>query len=83
MRQIAALFLFEATAYALLGGVLGVLLGSGMIGLFGYIVGLRAMADIPTAMAVVLIAALVGIIFGVVPALKAANLQPVEALQQE
>lgn len=82
-RQIAALFLFEATAYALLGGVLGVLLGSGMIGLFGYIVGLRAMADIPTAMAVVLIAALVGIIFGVIPALKAANLQPVEALQQE
>ena len=80
--QIAALFLLESATYALLGGVLGVLLGSGMIGLFGKIVGLCAVADIPTSMVVVFIAALVGICFGVVPAIKAANLQPVEALQQ-
>lgn len=81
--QIAVLFLLEAAAYALLGGLLGVLLGQGMIVLFGKLIGLRAATQFSTVIPVLASAALMGISFGVVPAVKAARLQPVEALRSE
>lgn len=81
--QIAALFLLEAAAYALLGGLTGVLLGLGLIGLFGGLIGLHATTGVAEVLPVLLGAALVGICFGVVPAIKAAFMQPVQALQRE
>lgn len=81
--QVAALFLLEAAAYAMLGGAAGILLGMGMISLFGYLIGLHATTGLATVLPVLFSAALVGICFGVVPAMKAASLQPVEALQRE
>lgn len=82
-RQVAALFLLEAAAYALLGGMLGTLMGLGLISLFGRVIGMQAATGITKVLPVLLGAALVGICFGVVPAVKAASLQPVEALQRE
>lgn len=82
-RQIAALFLLEAAAYALLGGLTGVLLGLGLIGLFGGLIGLHATIGVADVLPVLLGAALVGICFGVAPAIKAAFMQPVQALQRE
>ena len=81
--QIAALFLLEAAAYALLGGLTGVLLGLGLIGLFGGLIGLHATTGVAEVLPVLLGAALIGICFGVVPAIKAAFMQPVQALQRE
>lgn len=81
--QIAVLFLMEAAAYAMLGGAAGILLGLGMISLFGHLIGLHASTEFATVMTVLFSAALVGICFGVIPALKAAAMQPVEALQRE
>lgn len=79
--QVGLLFLLESVCYALLGGVLGVALGMGMVRLFGYIIGLDAMLDGGLALAAVLIAGGVGVLFGVMPALRAAALLPVDALK--
>lgn len=81
--QVAALFLLEAAAYALLGGFMGVLLGLGMISLFGHWIGLHASAGFTIVLPVLVSAALVGMSFGVIPAVRAAAMQPVEALQRE
>lgn len=81
--QVALLFLLEAVCYALLGGTLGVLLGMGMVRVFGIIIGLDAALDGRLAIAAVAIAGGVGVLFGVLPALRAAGMQPVDALKSD
>lgn len=81
--QVAALFLMEAVCYALLGGLLGLALGMGMIALFGRIIGLSASLTVAVALPTLLGAGALGVIFGVAPAMKAAGMQPVDALRQE
>jgi len=74
-------FLLEAVIVTALGGALGVILGLG-----GTFLGARLMST-PAAMSwlavlgAVLFAALVGLVFAVQPARKAAALHPVEALR--
>ena len=81
--QVGLLFVLEAGAYAVLGGALGVLLGAVMIRTFGSWIGLSARLNLLTALPVLLGAALLGMGFGVAPALKAATLPPVDALHSE
>ena len=81
--QVAALFLMESVCYALLGGLLGLALGVGMIALFGRIIGLSASLTVAVALPTLLGAGALGVIFGVAPAMKAAGMQPVDALRQE
>lgn len=81
--QVAVLFLLEAVSYALSGGVLGLILGAGMIALFGHLIGLEAHLTAGAAIPTLLSAALLGGVFGVVPAVKASAMQPVDALRQE
>jgi putative ABC transport system permease protein len=78
-------FLFESLLLCLLGGFIGLTIGYGL--------GLAASAaipDFPTAVvplwAVMLafgFSAFVGLVFGIMPAAKAANLDPIEALRYE
>ncbi|MBQ8556266.1 MAG: ABC transporter permease [Clostridia bacterium] len=81
--QVAWIFLLEAVAYAALGGVLGIALGSGMIRLFGSWIGLDAHLSLATALPVLAGAALLGAGFGVAPAVRAASMEPVDALRSE
>lgn len=81
--QVGLLFLLEAGAYAFLGGLLGIVLGAGMIRLFGSWIGLDAGLNLMTAIPVLTGATILGIGFGVAPALKAAALRPVDALQYD
>jgi putative ABC transport system permease protein len=82
--QILTLFLLEALLLALLGGILGFLVGAGGAWLIGV-----AVPALPTRIAwdFVLLAeatsALIGLAAGVLPALRAAGLDPVEALHEE
>lgn len=82
-RQVGLLFLMEAVCYALLGGVLGVVLGMGMVRFFGAVIGLNAVLTVYTAIPAVLIAGILGILFGVAPALRAAGMLPVDALKTD
>lgn len=81
--QVAALFLTEAAFYALLGGLLGVLLGLALVSLFGAWMGLDARLTAAQTLPVLLAAALMGVAFGVAPALHAAHLEVVDALRCE
>jgi putative ABC transport system permease protein len=74
-------FLLEAVLICTIGGVAGVALG------FAISVGVTMFADMPVAFpwyAAILslaISALVGVTFGMMPALRASNVDPIEALQ--
>jgi putative ABC transport system permease protein len=85
-RDILVQFLIEAVTLALVGGVIGILLGYG-VGAFAVklIPGDFPAAHVP--LWAVLIAfgfcSLVGVAFGIYPASKAARLDPIEALRYE
>lgn len=82
-RQIAGLFLLEAVDYAVLGGLLGLLMGVAMIRLFGKMIGLDASLTVSTALPSLAGAAVLGLVFGVVPAIKASAMMPADALRRE
>ncbi|MBK6266039.1 ABC transporter permease [Marivirga sp. S37H4] len=76
-------FLFEAVMISISGGVIGVILGI----IFAYLVS--SFAEIPTIVSGISIiisfgvAASVGLIFGIAPARKAANQDPITSLRHE
>ena len=81
--DIASIFLLEALIYAVLGGMLGLVLGYLMIVVFGYWIGLEAVFTAAVWVPVLLGSSLLGVMFGVLPSLKAASLEPVIALGSE
>ncbi|MCS5594619.1 MAG: ABC transporter permease [Porticoccaceae bacterium] len=77
-------FLIEAVFLCLLGGLIGLILGFGAGSLISNLTGLPS-ATVP-AWAIVLsfgFSAGIGLIFGIIPAAKAANLDPIDALRYE
>jgi putative ABC transport system permease protein len=78
------LFLFEALTLSAVGGLIGVFAGIGIVGLISNLV-----PALPTELAWGYIAAaftlslLIGIVSGVMPAIKAAHLDPLQALHSE
>jgi putative ABC transport system permease protein len=82
-RDITAQFVTEAVVLTLFGGVIGVALGWGLAAI------LAAALELPNAITWWSIAlglsfsVIVGLFFGTYPAVKAANLDPIEALRYE
>jgi putative ABC transport system permease protein len=77
-------FLIEAIFLCLLGGVIGLALGYGAGALVSSIIDLPAATVPGWAIALSLgFSAGVGVIFGIIPAAKAANLEPIDALRYE
>ena len=82
-RRILFQFLTEAAVLTLLGGIIGVAVG---IALAYIISGVSAVpvAISGTAIVVaVLFSTLIGVIFGLIPSVKAANMNPIDALRYE
>jgi len=83
-RNILIQFLIEALMVTGIGGVLGIVLGICIIKfVFGSMGIIQEVYSIPWMMISFGIALLVGIVFGIFPAYKAANLHPIEALRYE
>lgn len=80
---ICSLFLLEALLYAVVGGIAGVFIGTGLIAWAGNSIGLRTSVRLTDCLWVLLAALLVGLAFGVLPAAKASSLHPVDALRDE
>jgi len=82
-RNILWQFLVEATTISLVGGIMGVILGAAIGKIVDLTTPLPAAIEPWSVIAGILIAAFVGIFFGIYPAVKAARLDPVEALRYE
>jgi putative ABC transport system permease protein len=67
----------------LIGGVIGVLFGSGLSLLLRYGLKTPAVLSLFWILTALILCALIGIVFGVYPAWKAVRLDPVEALRYE
>ncbi|PZR17384.1 MAG: hypothetical protein DI536_03420 [Archangium gephyra] len=82
-RTIITQFVLEATLVSAVGGALGTLVGLGGAKIVSLVTPLAATVKIGTVFFGIGFAALVGLVFGIWPAARAANLDPVEALRDE
>jgi putative ABC transport system permease protein len=76
-------FLIEATTLALIGGLIGVLLGSTGALMISQIAGWPVQISLSASLLAVSFSAAIGIFFGYYPARKAARMAPIEALRHE
>jgi putative ABC transport system permease protein len=82
-RDITWQFLFEAMTLTGTGGIIGILLGSGLALMVPVVSSLKAVVPAWAVIVGFTVSVSIGLIFGVWPATKAARLNPVEALRYE
>jgi len=82
-KSILVQFLIEAVTLSAIGGVIGVIFGSGLTLLLRYGLSVPAVLSVFWIISALVMCAMIGIVFGVYPAWKAARLDPVEALRYE
>ena len=82
-KRIRRQFLTEAAVLTSLGGIIGVVLGIVAAHLISASNGVPVAIDVPATVISVVFSMAIGIIFGMLPAIKAANLNPIEALRRE
>ena len=81
-RRIRMQFLTEAAVLTSLGGIIGVVSGVVLAELISNMMQIPVAISIPAILIAVVFSTLIGIIFGLLPAMKAANLNPIDALRR-
>ena len=81
-KRILSQFLTEAAVLTSLGGIIGVVSGIGLAQLISTMMMIPVAIDAGAIAVSVVFSTLIGVIFGLLPAVKAANLNPIEALRR-
>jgi putative ABC transport system permease protein len=82
-RVILTQFLIETMTLAVMGGVLGILLGSAIAETFTLLGVITAKITADTLLLAFFSAAIIGLFFGIYPAYQASKLRPIVALRYE
>ena len=81
-KRILLQFLTESAVLTSLGGIIGVLSGIVMAQLISAMTQIPVAISVPAIVIAVVFSTLIGVIFGMLPAVQAANLNPIEALRR-
>ena len=81
-KRILLQFLTEAAVLTSIGGIIGVLTGIGLAELISGLMQIPVAISAPAIIIAVVFSTLIGVIFGLLPATKAANLNPIDALRR-
>ena len=76
-------FLTEAAVLTSLGGIVGVGAGIGLAEIISRVTSAPVAISVPSIIIAVVFSMVIGIIFGLLPSFKAANLNPIDALRSE
>lgn len=82
-KVILGQFLTEAAVLTSLGGFFGVVCGIGLAQMLSNVMGVPVVYSVPACVIAVVFSMGIGIVFGLVPAVKASRLNPIEALRHE
>ena len=82
-RDVLRQFLIEAVVLSIVGGALGILAGYWLAPLLTKFAGFPTLISSQSVVIAFSVSAVIGVVFGFFPALKAANLDPIEALRYE
>ena len=82
-RTILSQFLVEAIVLSMLGGIIGVLLGTGIAVGVRYVVDFTPVIEASSISLAVGFSLVVGLFFGIYPAFRASKLNPIDALRHE
>ena len=80
-KQIMLQFLIESAALCILGGILGIVLATGVTSIITMILGITMTITIGYVILAVGVSTIIGVVAGLYPAFKASNLDPIVALQ--
>jgi putative ABC transport system permease protein len=82
-RDVIRQFLIETTIISLAGGVVGVIVGVALSRAIGYLAGWSTIVTTTSIVLAFFVSVTIGLVFGLYPAARAANLDPVTALHYE
>jgi putative ABC transport system permease protein len=82
-KDILLQFVIESATVALVGGVIGVVLGIGAAKLITLTIAFPSVVELWSVLVALVVAAAVGLFFGIYPAHKASMLDPIAALRAE
>ncbi len=82
-REVLTQFLVEALVLALMGGVIGILLGLALAGTAVYFMAIPFVPSASIILLAFLFSGAIGLVFGFFPARRAARLDPIDALRHE